>query len=202
MKPNRSPRVRKNHSRRVSSPQPQTSGIARHKSYSVLNPSEFKIQSLRECPVDSPYCTTPNEAAAYWRRHVEAHPHFNPDVECFVVALLNSRHRVLGHILTGIGTLDTVTVHPREVFRAAIIGAAAAIIIMHNHPSGDPSPSDADTKITENLILVGRIVKIEVLDHVIIGHRDFARGLGYASLRELGYFTDAVATGTKQEAAA
>jgi DNA repair protein RadC len=73
-------------------------------------------------------------------------------------------------------------VHAREVFRAAIIAAAAAVVIVHNHPSGDPSPSEADIKVTRDLIRAGQLLKIELLDHVIIGNPN------HSSLRSLGYF--------------
>ena len=145
---------------------------------------EFKVVALRECPLpDSLHmCDTPAKAAEYWRLHVATNPYYNPDCECFVVLLLNTRRRVKGHQLLTIGTMDTILVHPREVFRGAIIGAAAAIVIMHNHPSGDATPSEADIKVTRDLIRAGQLMKIEVLDHVIMGQPD------HRSLRELGYF--------------
>jgi DNA repair protein RadC len=86
-----------------------------------------------------------------------------------VVLLLNTRRKVLGHCLISTGTLDTILVHPREVFRPAVIGAAAAVVIMHNHPSGDPTPSEADIKVTRDLIRAGQLLKIELLDHVVMG---------------------------------
>jgi DNA repair protein RadC len=86
------------------------------------------------------------------------------------------------------GTLDTILVHPREVFRAAIAANAAGIVLVHNHPSGDPTPSDADIKVTRDLIRAGQLLKIEVVDHVIIGRATAERTKDYASLRELGYF--------------
>jgi DNA repair protein RadC len=128
-------------------------------------------------------CDQPDRAAAYWRAHVTQHPAFNPDAECFVVLLLNTRRRVKGHLLVATGTLDTVLVHPREDFRAAILAAASAVVILHNHPSGEPSPSEADIRITRDLIRAGQLLKIEVLDHVIVGAGD-----RHCSLRELGYF--------------
>ena len=154
-----------------------------------FNPKEFKIQALRECltPEEMQLCDTPDKAAAYWRQHVESHPYFNRDVECFVVLLVNTRRKIQGHCLISTGTLDTILVHAREVFRPAVIGAAAAIILLHNHPSGDPSPSEADIKVTRDLIRGGQLLKIEVLDHIIIGHPKDG-GKGYQSLRELGYF--------------
>jgi len=79
-------------------------------------------------------------------------------------------------------------VHPREVFRQAIIANAAAILLVHNHPSGDPTPSEADIKVTRDLIRAGQLLKIDVLDHVIIGRATPGRAKDYCSLRELGYF--------------
>jgi len=96
--------------------------------------------------------------------------------------MLNSRRRVKGHQLVSIGTLDTILVHSREVFRAAIIVAAAAVVLVHNHPSGDATPSEADIKVTRDLIRAGQLLKIDVLDHVIVGQNR------HTSLRELGYF--------------
>jgi DNA repair protein RadC len=145
---------------------------------------EYKVVALRECPLpeEMQLCDTPERTAEYWRAHVTQHPAFNPDVECFVALLLNTRRRVKGHALISTGTLDTLLVHPREVFRPAIIAAAAAIVIAHNHPSGEANPSEADIKVTRDLIRAGQLLKIELLDHVIIGADR------HCSLRSLGYF--------------
>ena len=86
------------------------------------------------------------------------------------------------------GTLDTLLVHPREVFKPAITAGAAAIVLAHNHPSGDPTPSEADIKVTRDLIRAGQLLKIEVLDHIILGRATAERKRDYVSLRELGYF--------------
>ena len=149
-----------------------------------FNPKEYRVTALRDCPVPSDLlvCETPEQAAAYWRLHIETHPYFNPECECFVLLLLNTRKRVKGHQLVTLGTMDTLLVHPREVFRTAIIGSAACIILMHNHPSGDASPSDADIKVTQDLIRAGQLLKIQVIDHIVMGKPD------YKSLRSLGYF--------------
>lgn len=149
-----------------------------------FNPKEFKVIALRECPVpeDMLMCDTPQKAADYWRLHVETSPYFNPDCECLVVLLLNTRRRVKGHHLVTIGTMDTLLVHPREIFSVAVTMKAAAILLAHNHPSGEPEPSEADIKVTRDLIRAGQLMKIDVLDHVIIGNGRFL------SLRELGYF--------------
>jgi DNA repair protein RadC len=77
-------------------------------------------------------CDTPDKAADYWRHNVVTCPYFNPECECFVVVLLNARHKVKGHHLVSIGILDSILTHPRDVFRIAVIGGAAAIVIMHN----------------------------------------------------------------------
>jgi DNA repair protein RadC len=147
-------------------------------------PKEYKVVALRECPLPEQMhlCDTPERAADYWRQHVTQHPAFNPEVECFVVLLLNTRRRVKGHALITTGTLDTLLVHPREVFRPAIIAAAAALVVMHRHPSGDSTPSDADIKVTRDLIRAGQLLKIELLDHVIMGTGQ------HCSLRASGYF--------------
>lgn len=133
-------------------------------------PQEWKIVSLRECPTPDTmqHCETPNQAAAYWKTHIATHPYFNPECECLVVFILNTRRRIKGHYLVSIGTMDTILCHPREIFRLAIMASAAAIIIAHSHPSGDPTPSEADIKITRDLIRAGQLLKIEVLDHIVI----------------------------------
>ena len=86
------------------------------------------------------------------------------------------------HVLVAHGILDTILVHPREVFRAAITAGAAAVVLAHNHPSGEATPSEADIKVTRDLIRAGQLLKIDVLDHVIIGNGQ------RVSLKELGYF--------------
>ena len=161
-------------------PSPQPVRAAR-----TFNAKEYKLVALRECPLpeEMDLCDEPDKAAAYWRANVTSHPAFNPDAECFVVLLLNTRRRIKGHLLVATGTLDTILVHPREVFRAAIVAAAAAVVIMHNHPSGEPQPSEADIRVTRDLIRAGQLLKIEVLDHVIVGAGETRK-----SLRELGYF--------------
>ncbi|HQY06477.1 MAG TPA: JAB domain-containing protein, partial [Lacunisphaera sp.] len=103
----------------------------------------------------------------YWKTHIATHPYFNSECECLVVFILNTRRRIKGHYLVSIGTMDTILCHPREVFRLAIMASAAAIIIAHNHPSGESTPSEADIKITRDLIRAGQLLKIEVLDHIV-----------------------------------
>jgi DNA repair protein RadC len=109
-------------------------------------------------------------------------------VEQFQAVLLNTRRRLIRVEQISQGTLDQILVHPREVFRCAIAANAAAIVLVHNHPSGDPSPSDADVKTTRDIIRAGQLLKIDVLDHIIIGRKINGSGKDYVSLRELGYF--------------
>lgn len=110
------------------------------------------------------------------------------DTEEFQVLLLNTRRRLIRVDKISDGTLDTVLVHPREVFKAAIAANASAIILVHNHPSGDPTPSEADVKVTRDLIRAGQLLKIDVLDHIIFGTATQQRTKDYCSLRELGHF--------------
>ena len=150
----------------------------------AIHPQEFKVMSLRDCPVPSEMlvCETPKQVVDYWRLHIATAPHFNPECECLAVLMLNTRKRVKGHQLVTIGTMDTLLVHAREVFRTAIVSSAASVLLLHNHPSGDATPSEADIKVTRDLIRAGQILKIEVVDHVVIGRP------GFQSLRSLGYF--------------
>ena len=144
---------------------------------------EWKIVSLREtAPGTLPECDIPQRAVDYWRAHITAHPYFNPECECFVVLHLNTRRRIRGHNLVATGTMDSLLVHPREVFRTAIASGASALVLMHNHPSGEPTPSEADIRVTRELIRAGQLMKMDVLDHIIVGNPH------HASLRELGYF--------------
>ena len=161
---------------------PQPSFVAPFKFNS--QPYEYKVVPLRECPTPETLllCDTPEKAAEYWRLHVPSNPYFNPECECFTVLLLNTRRRVKAHQIVSFGTHDTILVHPLNVFRLAVITSAAAVVLMHNHPSGEATPSEADIKVTRDLIRAGQLLKIEVLDHVIIGNPK------HASLRELGYF--------------
>ena len=100
--------------------------------------------------------------------------------EHFIVLLLSTKNHVLAAPTISIGSLNASLVHPRELFRAAINNSAAAVILIHNHPSGDPSPSQEDISLTKRLLDAGRILDISVLDHVIIGDGK------YVSFKEKG----------------
>ena len=100
--------------------------------------------------------------------------------ERFLALLLDGRHRLMRIETVSQGTLTASLVHPREVFRPALQEAAAALILVHNHPSGDPAPSPEDREVTRRLARAGEILGVRVLDHVIVAER------GYRSLREEG----------------
>jgi DNA repair protein RadC len=150
---------------------------------------QWKIVALHETPLSTaPFVEAPKEARQYWFNYIASAPDFTSECESLYVLHLNTRKRVTGHHLVAHGLLDTVLCHPREVFRAAIIANCAAILLMHNHPSGDPSPSDGDIKATREIIRAGTLLKIEVIDHVVVGQPTPENRKGYCSLRELGYF--------------
>jgi DNA repair protein RadC len=109
--------------------------------------------------------------------------------EVFWVLLLDRKNRLKCEPLdVTAGILDASLVHPREVFREAIRGAAGAVVLVHNHPSGDPAPSGEDIRITQQLVEAGRVIDIKVLDHVILGHGQANHGRFY-SFRESGLIT-------------
>ena len=118
--------------------------------------------------------------------------HFHPRLrhasqERFFVVLLDGRHRVIRHELVSQGTLTASLVHPREVFRPALREAAAALVLVHNHPSGDPTPSREDCEVTERLSRAGELLGVPVLDHVVVAEH------GYSSLRDSGAMGDVTA---------
>lgn len=144
-------------------------------------PAEFKVMRIRECISPTELIDTPEQAMDYWRANIPGSSWYDESKECLVVLILNTRRRIIGHNLVSLGGLDTCFVHAREVFRPVIVAAGAAIVLMHNHPSGDPAPSEADIRATRELIRAGQLMRIEVLDHLIVGER-------HVSLKELGYF--------------
>lgn len=158
-------------------------GIGRDKAVTLKAAFTLARKMAEELRHESPVLDTPERIADLLR---EDHRHAN--AETFQVVLLNTRRRLIKVETLSQGTLDTILVHPRDVFRTAITANAAAMVIVHNHPSGDPTPSEADIKVTRDLIRAGQLLKIDVLDHVILGRATAERSKEYASLRELGYF--------------
>lgn len=150
------------------------------KKLSENNPriSKVRISLVRE-PGDLGFgrVRLPEDAARVARRFVPE----DIDREMFFVLMLDTRNNVTAANLVSIGTLNGGLVHPREVFKAAILENAAAVVLGHNHPSGDVTPSAEDRALTMRLVNAGNILGIGVLDHLIIGH-----GANYYSFKEKG----------------
>jgi DNA repair protein RadC len=115
--------------------------------------AEFKIMRLQDAMPVTDILDNPERIVSYLRDQLPKSLSYRQDVENFVVVLLNVRSRPSGFQIISTGTLDTLLVHPREVFKPAIVLGAAAMVLAHNHPSGVPSPSEADIKVTRDLIL-------------------------------------------------
>jgi DNA repair protein RadC len=158
-------------------------GVGRDKAIALKSAFTLARRMAVEMRQESPTLDCPERIADLLREENRAY-----DVENFQVVLLNTRRRLIRVETISQGTLDTILVHPREVFKSAIAANAAAVVLAHNHPSGDPTPSEADIKVTRDLIRAGQLLKIEVLDHVIIGRATQERPRDFVSLRELGYF--------------
>ena len=158
-------------------------GIGQSKAAAIKSAFLLAQRLARESFPESPTMDKPELVADFLRESNRPYT-----VENFQVIYLNTRRRMTGVQNISQGTLDTLHVHAREVFAAAIAKRASAIILVHNHPSGDPTPSEADIKVTRDLIRAGQLLKIEVLDHIIMGRRTDERPKDYVSLRELGYF--------------
>jgi DNA repair protein RadC len=143
---------------------------------------ELAQRLTRESVGESPIVTTPEQAAAVLRERARI-----LQKEVFWALMLDSKNRLMGEPQKiSEGTLNSSLVHPRELFKKAVQHSCAAIILAHNHPSGDPSPSSEDIKVTKQLIQAGQAMGIKVLDHIIIGHRKHTSDTDFLSLREAG----------------
>jgi len=139
----------------------------------------FRIALVREPGVmlaERPQIRVPAEAAPMLAQYIG-----ESDREVFVIAMLTVRHRVLGLHTVSVGCLTSALVHPREVFKPAILSGSAAILAAHSHPSGDPEPSTDDIALTRRLAAGGQLLGIELLDHLILGEAG-----RFVSLRERG----------------
>jgi len=161
----------------------QISGVGPDKAATLVAAFALARRMEQERRDESPVLDNPATVVSFMREENRL-----GNVEAFQVLLLNVRKKLIRMEIISKGLLDTILVHPREVFRAAIVANAAGIVLVHNHPSGDPTPSEADIKVTRDLIRAGQLLKIEVVDHVIIGRATAERAKDYSSLRELGYF--------------
>ena len=125
-------------------------------------------------PIPQVKLDSPDVIAAYYRQHISSGPQFDPEKEHLHVLALNTQLNIKGINLVSVGSLNEAVAHPREVFRPLIALAAYGFILVHNHPSGDASPSDADRRLTMRIREAGHLLQIELVDHVIIGEHRFS----------------------------
>ncbi len=138
-------------------------GIGAARAAQVLAAIELGRRTLARGHEERPRLATPRAVAEFLL------PQFgNRPVEHFGVLLLDTKHRVLRASVLSVGTLDASIVHPREVFREAAAVGASVIVLFHNHPSGDPEPSQDDVQLTERMVAAGVLMGIHVIDHVIL----------------------------------
>jgi DNA repair protein RadC len=154
----------------------QVFGIGPARAAQIVAAIELGRRTLALAPRARTQLLQPRDAAAFLMPMFGARP-----VEQFGVVLLDTRHRVLRTAVLAVGGLNATMVEPREVFREAAIGNAAAVLIFHNHPSGDPSPSPDDVELTRRLTAAGALMGIDVVDHLVLGD------VRYCSLKELGF---------------
>lgn len=152
--------------------------------YTVGTTSRITITSVHEdaCTITT---DTPENLHRFWLEIIAAQPDHEPDKESVVVVMLTSRLRPYAWHLVSLGTVNECSAHPREIFRPVIAAGAFGFAMMHNHPSGDPSPSRADELITRRANEVAGLLQIRMVDHLIIGHPGPGRQ-PYFSFREAG----------------
>ena len=153
-------------------------GVGGARAAQVLAAVELGRRTLVRVHADRPRLNTPRQLASYLLPQHGSRP-----VEQFGIVMLDTKHRLLQIRLVSTGSLDSTVAHPREVFREAIAGRAAAIVLFHNHPSGDPRPSADDLALTARLAEAGQVVGIDVLDHLILADQR------YYSFMEAGQLT-------------
>jgi DNA repair protein RadC len=146
---------------------------------------EVKVCMVRETPTLRAKLDSPELAYEFWKNTVATAPWFDEGKEHLVAMLLDTRHYFVSYNVVSIGSLGEAIAHPREIFRPAIVGGAYAIVLMHNHPSGDPSPSQQDHSLTRKLKECAELLQIHLLDHVIAGEYGEGRQ-PYYSFKESG----------------
>lgn len=157
-------------------------GIGKVKAQMIKASMELAQRLTRESVGESPIVTTPEQAAAVLRERARV-----LQKEVFWALMLDAKNRLIGEPQKiSEGTLTSSLVHPRELFKKAVELSCASIILAHNHPSGDPTPSAEDIKVTKQLIGAGEVMGIKVLDHIVIGHRKTNSNTDFLSLREAG----------------
>jgi len=143
-------------------------GIGQARAAQVLAAVELGRRTLVRGGDERPRLNSPRHLAAYLLPLYGAHA-----VEQFGIVMLDTKHRVIRTKIVSVGSLDTTVVHPREVFREAASASAAAIVLFHNHPSGDPTPSTDDLVLTTRMVNAGDIMGIDVVDHVILADQRY-----------------------------
>ena len=143
-------------------------GIGAARAAQVLAAVELGRRTLMRTHADRPRLNTPRQLASHLLPQHGSRP-----VEQFGIVLLDTKHRLIQIRLVSSGSLDSTVAHPREVFRDAIAGRAAAIVLFHNHPSGDPRPSADDVALTARLVEAGHVIGIDVLDHLILADQRY-----------------------------
>jgi DNA repair protein RadC len=139
-------------------------GVGSAKASRLLAALELGARLASEGRGDAPVFRTPEESARYLLPRYGSRP-----VETFGLLALDVRHRLKREAVVSVGCLTSSLVHPREVFQEAVVSRAAALVLFHNHPSGDPEPSADDLALTRRLVSAGTLMGIEVLDHLILG---------------------------------
>ncbi len=162
----------------------KTRGIGQNKAIMLQCAFVLAQRMTSELPTDLPLLDTPEAIANLMRPELR-----HRRVETCYLILLNTRNRLIRSHQVTVGTLDSLLLHPREVFRLAILDQAARVVLVHNHPSGDPSPSEADIRVTQELVRAGTLMKIQLVDHVILGLPTKEKPSDYCSLRALGYLS-------------
>lgn len=142
----------------------QIRGLGQAKAATVLAALELGRRLASARPLDKLHFGDPEEVAAYLMPRLRY-----ATKEQFLVMMLDTKNRIIGVEIIAEGGLSNTTLHPRDVFRPAILQHASAIVVAHNHPSGDPSPSEEDTELTKQLFAAGQVLSMPMLDHVIIG---------------------------------
>jgi DNA repair protein RadC len=151
-----------------------------------MNTYEIKISRVREVPY-SDQLNDPTAVMNYWKTIIESAAWFDPEKEQLVTIMLDTKHRPISYALISLGTLNESLAHPREIFRPAIASAAYGFVLMHNHPSGDTTPSDADRRITKKITEGANILDMRFLDHIIISTGPTMPAMSpYFSFREMG----------------
>lgn len=146
---------------------------------------EIRISRVNETP-GTAKIDRGGAAFEYWNDKIAASPWYDTDKEQLVVLLLDTRHNVIAHNLVSLGSLNESIAHPREIFRPALVAAAYGVVVMHNHPSGDPQPSEADRRLTRRLAEAGTLLQVPLVDHVIAGKPRNPEKPPYFSFREAG----------------